>query len=80
MCADAEGAPTLCSPLQPMEIFVDDEAKITLHGLVQHYIMLQVRQPGRVLGFTVQRGPVSDLYALLCSVLCPQPVVPRSVC
>lgn len=25
-----------------MEIFVDDEAKLTLHGLVQHYIMLQV--------------------------------------
>ena len=38
-----KGAPTLCSPLQPMEIFVDDEAKLTLHGLVQHYIMLQVR-------------------------------------
>jgi hypothetical protein len=31
-----------------MEIFVDDEAKLTLHGLVQHYIMLQVRQPVRV--------------------------------
>ena len=31
------------SCLQPMEIFVDDEAKLTLHGLVQHYIMLQVR-------------------------------------
>lgn len=23
-----------------MEIYVDDEAKLTLHGLVQHYIML----------------------------------------
>ncbi len=31
-----------CRSLQPMEIFVDDEAKLTLHGLVQHYIMLQV--------------------------------------
>lgn len=31
-----------CDTLQPMEIFVDDEAKLTLHGLVQHYIMLQV--------------------------------------
>ena len=28
-----------CVPAQPMEIFVDDEAKLTLHGLVQHYIM-----------------------------------------
>lgn len=26
--------------LQPMEIYVDDEAKLTLHGLVQHYVML----------------------------------------
>ncbi|KAL1292782.1 hypothetical protein AAHE18_02G011200 [Arachis hypogaea] len=25
----------------PMEIYVDDEAKLTLHGLVQHYIKLQ---------------------------------------
>ena len=24
----------------PMEIYVDDEAKLTLHGLVQHYIKL----------------------------------------
>ncbi|KFM26876.1 DEAD-box ATP-dependent RNA helicase 56 [Auxenochlorella protothecoides] len=24
----------------PMEIYVDDEAKLTLHGLVQHYVML----------------------------------------
>ncbi|KAI3995147.1 hypothetical protein MKX01_031949 [Papaver californicum] len=26
--------------LHPMEIYVDDEAKLTLHGLVQHYIKL----------------------------------------
>lgn len=25
--------------LQPMEIYVDDEAKLTLHGLVQHYVV-----------------------------------------
>jgi hypothetical protein len=25
---------------QPMEIYVDDETKLTLHGLVQHYIKL----------------------------------------
>lgn len=36
-------APACVLLLQPMEIFVDDEAKLTLHGLVQHYIMLQVR-------------------------------------
>ncbi len=36
--------PPLRAPLpfssQPQEIYVDDESKLTLHGLVQHYIML----------------------------------------
>jgi len=35
--------------LQPMEIFVDDEAKLTLHGLVQHYIMLNEDEKNRKL-------------------------------
>eukprot|EP00884_Botryococcus_braunii_P014372 jgi/Botrbrau1/22936/Bobra.0030s0013.1 len=26
--------------VEPMEIYVDDEAKLTLHGLVQHYVLL----------------------------------------
>jgi len=33
----------------PMEIFVDDEAKLTLHGLVQHYIMLNEDEKNRKL-------------------------------
>lgn len=33
----------------PMEIFVDDEAKLTLHGLVQHYIMLNEESKNRKL-------------------------------
>ena len=37
------------SALQPMEIFVDDEAKLTLHGLVQHYIMLNEDEKNRKL-------------------------------
>ena len=32
-----------------MEIFVDDEAKLTLHGLVQHYIMLNEDEKNRKL-------------------------------
>ena len=35
--------------LQPMEIYVDDEAKLTLHGLVQHYIMLNEDEKNRKL-------------------------------
>ena len=34
---------------QPMEIYVDDEAKLTLHGLVQHYIMLNEEEKNRKL-------------------------------
>lgn len=33
----------------PMEIYVDDEAKLTLHGLVQHYIMLDEASKNRKL-------------------------------
>mmetsp|Transcript_15335 Transcript_15335/g.36477 ORF Transcript_15335/g.36477 Transcript_15335/m.36477 type:complete len:435 (-) Transcript_15335:340-1644(-) len=33
----------------PMEIYVDDEAKLTLHGLVQHYIMLDEDHKNRKL-------------------------------
>jgi len=32
-----------------MEIYVDDEAKLTLHGLVQHYIMLEESDKNRKL-------------------------------
>ncbi len=32
--------PVLTVILQPLEIFVDDETKLTLHGLQQHYVKL----------------------------------------
>lgn len=32
-----------------MEIYVDDEAKLTLHGLVQHYILLNEDEKNRKL-------------------------------
>ncbi|KAL0680851.1 hypothetical protein Bca4012_047698 [Brassica carinata] len=35
--------------LRPMEIYVDDEAKLTLHGLVQHYIKLSEMEKNRKL-------------------------------
>ncbi len=28
----------------PMEVYVDDEAKLTLHGLKQHYVKLKVKR------------------------------------
>ncbi|CAI5472609.1 unnamed protein product [Closterium sp. Yama58-4] len=33
----------------PMEIYVDDETKLTLHGLVQHYIQLKENEKNRKL-------------------------------
>jgi len=40
------------SPLtfhKPLEIFVDDETKLTLHGLQQHYVKLEEVQKNRKL-------------------------------
>ncbi|XP_050273910.1 DEAD-box ATP-dependent RNA helicase 15-like [Quercus robur] len=34
---------------EPMEIYVDDETKLTLHGLVQHYILLKEAEKNRKL-------------------------------
>ena len=34
---------------QPQEVYVDDESKLTLHGLVQHYIMLHEEEKNRKL-------------------------------
>ena len=36
-------------PLQPMEVYVDDEAKLTLHGLQQHYVKLKDAEKNRKL-------------------------------
>lgn len=51
-----------------MEIYVDDEAKLTLHGLVQHYIMLNEEEKNRklndlldALDFNQVRHPCSSL-------------------
>ena len=35
--------------MQPMEIYIDDEAKLTLHGLTQNYVKLEEDQKNRKL-------------------------------
>ena len=35
--------------LQPMEVYVDDEKKLTLHGLQQHYVKLRDNEKNRKL-------------------------------
>lgn len=37
------------SSLQPMEVFVDDETKLTLHGLQQYYSKLKDSEKNRKL-------------------------------
>ncbi|KAJ8966680.1 hypothetical protein NQ317_004662 [Molorchus minor] len=43
----------LCKPLEvtrhPMEVYVDDEAKLTLHGLQQHYVKLKENEKNKKL-------------------------------
>lgn len=34
---------------QPLEIYVDDEKKLTLHGLQQHFVRLEEREKNRKL-------------------------------
>ena len=36
-----------CADEDPLEIYVDDEAKLTLHGLQQHYIELTEQEKNR---------------------------------
>lgn len=40
---------TCLSFLQPMEVYVDDEAKLTLHGLQQHYVKLKENEKNKKL-------------------------------
>ena len=34
---------------QPMEVYVDDDSKLTLHGLQQHYVKLKDQEKNRKL-------------------------------
>nr|VDD18890.1 unnamed protein product [Brassica oleracea] len=48
-CSSCSVLLTLMDANLPMEIYVDDEAKLTLHGLVQHYIKLSEMEKNRKL-------------------------------
>ena len=38
-----------CYVYQPMEVYVDDDSKLTLHGLQQHYVKLRDNEKNRKL-------------------------------
>lgn len=42
-------SPPKTAPLQPLEVFVDDETKLTLHGLKQYYVKLKESEKNRKL-------------------------------
>ncbi|KAK6119624.1 hypothetical protein DH2020_046647 [Rehmannia glutinosa] len=46
----------------PMEIYVDDEAKLTLHGLVQHYIKLSELEKNRKLNDLLDALDFNQVY------------------
>ena len=57
----------------PMEVYIDDEAKLTLHGLQQHYVKLKDAEKNRklfelldVLEFNQVRFPT---YSIALSLL-----------
>lgn len=52
-------------PVQPMEIFVDDETKLTLHGLQQYYVKLKDNEKNRKLFDLLD---VLEFNQVLCSI------------
>lgn len=56
--------------VQPLEIFVDDETKLTLHGLQQHYVKMEEVGKNRKLNELLDQlefNQVSHRYQHLCS-------------
>lgn len=54
-----------------MEIYVDDEAKLTLHGLVQHYVMLNEDQKNRKLNDLLDALDFNQVGGTFCSFASP---------
>lgn len=50
---------------QPLEIYVDDETKLTLHGLQQHYIKLEENAKNRKLNDLLDSLEFNQVCALL---------------
>ena len=57
---------------QPMEVYVDDDTKLTLHGLQQHYIKLQDREKNRKLFDLLDALEFNQVPNTTCSTFCSQ--------
>lgn len=49
ICCGKECCSLFFSKKQPMEVYVDDETKLTLHGLQQYYVKLKDQEKNRKL-------------------------------
>ena len=55
--------------LQPMEVYIDDEAKLTLHGLRQHYVKLKDSEKNRKLFELLDVLEFNQVTSLIFSTL-----------
>lgn len=56
--------PSVLAP-QPLEIFVDDETKLTLHGLQQHYVKLEEAGKNRKLNELLDTLEFNQVWTFL---------------
>ena len=57
----------------PMEVYIDDEAKLTLHGLQQHYVKLKDSEKNRKLFElldVLEFNQVCFMFYVLCLPYC----------
>lgn len=52
--------------MQPVEVYVDDESKLTLHGLVQHYTMLSEDGKNKRLMDLLDQLDFNQVWLLSC--------------
>ena len=65
---------------QPMEVYVDDEAKLTLHGLQQHYVKLKDSEKNRKLFELLDVLEFNQVFLVSFSVgICVQQVLKMSL-
>lgn len=56
--------------MQPLEIYVDDETKLTLHGLQQHYVKLQEVEKNRKLNELLDQLEFNQVILIYRCVVC----------
>lgn len=66
--------------MQPVEVYVDDESKLTLHGLVQHYTMLTEDQKNKRLMDLLDQLDFNQVPFCYTELHCMSPLVHQECC